>query len=359
MADDVDQESKTEDPTPRRREEARRQGQVPFSAELVGSLVLLAGVVGLGYIGPSLWTAMRQVFRYDLATSFRDDLDSATATELIARTAFRVLVALLPFLAALLAVGVLASVAQTGFQINTEKLAPDPDRLNPANGVGRLFSVGALVKGLLTLVKVAALALVAYLIIEGRAGVLTALSRDRLGYAAPAAWALVERLALYMSVAVAAVAVFDYLYQRYKFEQSLKMTKEEVKREFKEEEGDPQVKARIRQFARERLKRKMLAEVPKATVVITNPTHYAVALRYDPRAGDAAPVVVARGTGAFALRIARAARESGVAVVERPPLARALVGVKEDTAIPAALFRAVAEVLAFVYKLRGTAPPAA
>lgn len=359
MAEEVDQESKTEDPTPRRREEARRQGQVPFSAELVGSLVLLAGIIGLGYIGPALWAAMKQVFRHDLAQSFREDLDSASAAELFARTAARVLIALLPFLAALLAVGILASVAQTGFQINTEKLSPDLDKLNPANGFGRLFSTGALVKGLLTLVKVAALGFVAYLILEGRAGVLLALSRDRLGYAAPAAWALVERLALYMAGAVAGVAIFDYLYQRYKFEQSLRMTKEEVKREFKEEEGDPEVKARQKQLARERMKRKMLNEVPTATVVVTNPTHYAVALRYDPRAGDEAPIVVARGTGQFAKRIAKAARESGVTVVERPPLARALVGVKEGQAVPAGLFRAVAEVIAFVYKLRGTAPPVA
>lgn len=357
MAEDVDQESKTEDPTPRRREEARKQGQVPFSAELVGSLVLLAGIVGLGYIGPALWSAMKHVFRQDLAQSFREDLDSASAAELFARTATRVLIALLPFLGALLAVGILASVAQTGFQINTEKLSPDLDKLNPANGLGRLFSTSALVKGLFTLVKVAALGLVAYLILEGRAGVLLALSRGQLGYAAPAAWALVERLALYMAGSVAGVAIFDYLYQRYKFEQSLRMTKEEVKREFKEEEGDPEVKARQKQLARERIKRKMLSAVPTATVVVTNPTHYAVALRYDPKAGDDTPIVVARGTGQFAKRIAKAARENGVMVVERPPLARALVGVKEGQAVPAGLFRAVAEVIAFVYKLRGAAPP--
>src|SRR6266545_2180334 len=339
MAEEVDQESKTEDPTPRRREEARRQGQVPFSAELVGSLVLLAGVIGLMNIGPDVWAAMLNIFRHDIPRAFHPEFDTTAAAELFARTLGRMLSALLPLFGILLAVGVAVSVAQVGFQINTEKLSLDFDKLNPANGVKRLFSVAALVRGGLTILKVVALAAVAYIVLEGRAGVITSLSRDRLAGAAPAVWAVVMRLALYLTGAVAAVAVLDYFYQRYKFEQSLRMTKEEVKREMKEEEGDPMMKARLRQIARERTKRKMLSEVPKATVVVTNPTHYAVALRYDPNR-DAAPVVVAKGAGAFAKRIAELARQSGVAVLERPPLARALhAGVKEGQPIPGPLFR--------------------
>ncbi len=329
---------------------------MPFSAELVGSLVLLAGVIGLMNIGPDVWAAMLNIFRHDIPRAFHPEFDTTAAAELFARTLGRMLSALLPLFGILLAVGVAVSVAQVGFQINTEKLSLDFDKLNPANGVKRLFSVAALVRGGLTILKVVALAAVAYIVLEGRAGVITSLSRDRLAGAAPAVWAVVMRLALYLTGAVAAVAVLDYFYQRYKFEQSLRMTKEEVKRELKEEEGDPMIKARLRQIARERTKRKMLSEVPKATVVVTNPTHYAVALRYDPNR-DAAPVVVAKGAGAFAKRIAELARQSGVAVLERPPLARALhAGVKEGQPIPGPLFRAVAEVLAFVYKLRGTSP---
>jgi flagellar biosynthetic protein FlhB len=359
VAEEVDDESKTEDPTPRRREEARRQGQVPFSAELVGSLVLLAGVIGLTYVGPDVWRSMMGVFRHDLPRVFQPEFDGTAAVELIARTVARMIAALLPFFGIMLAVGIAASIAQVGFQINTEKLTLDFDKLNPANGAKRLFSVGALVRGGLTLLKVVALALVAYLVLEGRAGIITTLSRDRLAGAAPAAWAVVLRLALYLTVAVALVAVLDYLYQRYRFERSLRMTKEEVKRELKEEDGDPQVKARIRQIARERSRQRMLRKVPEATVVLTNPTHYAVALRYDPNRDDA-PVVVAKGTGIFARRIAEIARKSGVTVVERPTLARALyAGVKEGQPIPGTLFRAVAEVLAFVFKLRGTGPAAA
>jgi flagellar biosynthetic protein FlhB len=356
VAEEVDRESKTEDPTPRRREEARRQGQVPFSAELVGSLVTFAGVIGLMYTGADVWSALMETFRHDLPRAFQPEFDTEAAAELFARAVARLLAVLLPLFGALLAVGIVASVAQTGFQINTEKLAPDFDKLNPANGVSRLFSVAALVRGLLAILKVVALGLAAYLVLSPRAGVVMALSTDRLAWAAPAAWALVIRLALYLTAAVALVAVLDYLYQRYRFEQSLRMTKEEVKRELKEEEGDPQIKARLRQLARERIRRRMLSQVPKATVVVTNPTHYAVALRYDP-ASDSAPVVVAKGSGTFAKRIADLARKNGVMVLERPPLARALyAGVKEGQPIPNQLFRAVAEVLAFVYRLRGIGP---
>lgn len=351
MAEEVDDESKTEDPTPRRREEARRQGQVPYSAELVGSLVLVGGVLALRYIGPNIWDTFIGVFRYDLPRVFRSDFGPAEAVELMARTGLRALGALLPFFGLLLAIGVGASVAQVGFQLNTEKLEPNFDKLNPANGLGRLFSGAAVVRGLLTVAKVLALAVVAYVVLDGRGGLIASLGTGRLAGAAPVAWALVNRLALYLSGAVALVAIFDYAYQRHRFEMSLRMTKEELKQELKQEEGDPLIKARIRQIARERTKRKMLTEVPKATVVVTNPTHYAVALRYNADR-DSAPVVVAKGKGPLAKRIARLARDSGVPVVERPPLARALHALREGQPIPGALFRAVAEVLAFVMKLR-------
>ncbi|MBN9518845.1 flagellar biosynthesis protein FlhB [bacterium] len=351
MAEDVDPESKTEDPTPRRREEARRQGQVPFSAELVGSVVLLAGVIALGNVGPAVGTTMADVFRTDLATAYRADLTPEDVRDMLTALVLRLLGTLAPMFAVLLGIGVAAAVAQVGFEINTEKLSPDFNKLNPVNGVGRLFSVAALVRGLLTVLKVLALAVVAYVVIEPRFGVVLSLARDRLGGSVLAAWALVVRLATYLSAAVALVAVLDYLYQRRRFEQSLRMSKQELKDELKQEEGDPQLKARIRQIGRDRLRQKMLKAVPTATVVVTNPTHYAVALRYDAER-DAAPVVVARGSGVFAKRVRKLARDRGIPVVERPVLARALYGLKEGQPIPGPLFRAVAEVLAFVYRLR-------
>ena len=354
MAEDADPESKTEDPTPRRREEARKQGQVPFSTDLVGAAVTLAGIIGLSTFGRAIGNTMLETFRTDLPKLFRAELTTEAAQQLLGQAAVNLMVALAPLFALLLAVGIAASVIQAGFQITPERLELKFDKLDPAAGLGRLFSVAALVRGLLALLKIAAIAAVAYLLVEGRSGVIASLGRGHLGGAVSASWGLVVRLGLYLTVAVAVVAALDYAYQRMRFERSLRMTKDELKRELKQDDGDPQVKHRIRQMARERMRRqKMLAEVPKATVVVTNPTEYAVALRYE-SGKDAAPVVVARGKGALAKRIADAARTAGVPVLERPPLARALfAGVREGQFVPPELFAAVAEVIAFLYRLKG------
>jgi flagellar biosynthetic protein FlhB len=359
VAEEVDEESKTEAPTPRRREEARRQGRVPFSAELVGSAVILAGAIGLGSYGPAVWQTMMDVYQHNLGRPNRGDMGVEGARELLQRDSFQVLTALVPFMGTVLATGITISVVQVGFQINTEKLEPDFDRLNPTNGFSRLFSLQSVVRLALTLVKVVALAAVAYWVIEGRGLLIFSLSTYRLPAATTAGWAVVVRLATYLTAAVAGTSFLDYAYQRYKFEQSLKMTKQELKEEVKREEGDPQIKGRVRQLQRDRSRRRILTEVPKATVVVTNPTHYSVALRYTPPR-DAAPVVIAKGTGLMARRIAELARRHSIPVLERPPLARALFqGVREGQGIPPVLFRAIAEVLAFVYRLRAPAPPPA
>ena len=353
MAEDVDEESKTEDPSPRRREEARKQGQVPFSQELVGAVVLLAAVIGMIVFAKSIGDRLLQVIRDDLPAARHDSLTPADAQKLFTQAALRLGAAVAPWFGLMLLAGIAASVVQAGLQLTPEKLELKFDRLNPATGAQRLFSTAALVKGGLAILKVAAIGGVAYWVFEGRVGVILGLSHDRLGGAAVSAWAVITRLALYLAAATALVAAVDYIHQRRRFEAGLRMTKQEVKDELKQEEGDPQLKARMRQLARERMMRKMLTEVPKATVVITNPTHYAVALRYDTLT-DETPVVVARGAGAFALKVIALARDSGVPVVERPALARAIyAGVKEGRPIPGNLFRAVAEVIAFVYRLRG------
>lgn len=356
MAEETDPESKTEEPTPRRREEARRQGSVPFSSELVGSVVLLAGVIALRYVGPDLGSVMMNVFREDLRNPIHADLTSDGAKDLFVRVVRRIFVVLVPLFVVLMSVGIAASVAQVGFQLNSEKLALKFDRLNPVSGMSRLFSMPSLFRGFLTILKVVALGAVAYWIIEGRSTTITGIPRDRLPGAAMASWALVMRLALYLVAAVAGVSILDYFFQRRRFERNLRMSRQELKDEMKQEEGDPHIKARIRQIQRDRMRHKMLREVPKATVVITNPTHYAVAIRYT-TGHDAAPVVIAKGMGIIALRIAKLASEHKIPVLERPELARAIYsGVQEGQPIPSVLFRAVAEVLAFVYRLKGIGP---
>jgi flagellar biosynthesis protein FlhB len=352
MAEDVDPESKTEDPSPRRREEARRQGQIPFSQELVGAAVLLAAMIGLLNFGRGMGDVLLDVYRVELSSAFRAELTPIVAQELFARGLVRALVAMGPFFALLLTAGIAASAAQVGLQFNPDKLELKPDRLNPATGAKRLFSAAALVKGGLGVLKIVAIGYVAWWVLEGRFGVVLSLTSGTIRDGADAAWSLAVRLGLYLSAATALVAAFDYFYQRRRFEVGLRMTKQEVKDEMKQEEGDPQLKHRMRQLARERMKKRMMQEVPKATVVITNPTHYAVALRY--AAGDVAPVVVAKGAGVLAERIRQLAREHSVPLVERPPLARALyAGVKDGQPVPGVLFQAVAEVLAFIFRLRG------
>lgn len=355
MAEEIlDAESRTEEPTPRRREEARRQGLVPFSAELTGNLVLLGGILGLRYLGPAIGDGLLGIIRYDLRwPAIEEPWDESVAQALLMRTFIRALGLLLPLVGLLLLIGVAASMVQVGFQINTEKLAPDIDKLNPAKGVQRLFSLSALVRGLLTLLKVAALIAIAYWLLASNWGRISNLWQKPLEWSVAAVWRMIQQLALVLAAAVVLIAVVDYLYQRRRFELSLRMTREEVKRELREEEGDPQIKARMRQMQRERARRRMLAEVPQATVVITNPLQVAVALRYDPQR-DSAPVVLARGRGRWAEVIREVARRHNVPLLSRPPLARALFqAVREGQMIPVALFRAVAEVLAFLYRLRG------
>ena len=354
MADDADPESKTEDPTERRRQEARDQGQIPFSAEMVGAILLLVGVIGLSSLGTAIGEGMLDVFRQDLRTTYKPNFSTSSAYHLIVSVVVRMLAVLLPMFGLLMLIGISASVLQVGFQINPDRLELKLDRLNPASGFGRLFSLQSVVKAVLTIAKLLALAAIAYVVLDGRIGVIAGLHRETVSGAVVTSWGLVSRLAVSLSAAIAVVTIGDYLYQRYKFEKSIRMTKQEVKDEHKREEGDPEVKAKRRQIAREIVQRKMLAEVPKATVIITNPTHIAIALRYE-EATDAAPVVVAKGVGPLAEVILKLARENSVPIVERREVAQVLYRlVKEGRPIPFALFAVVATIIAFVRKMQNS-----
>lgn len=353
MAEDADPESKTEDASPKRREEARKLGQIPTSPEMAGGAILLAGILGISNFGPAIGRSLIEVFRKPATQLIPTDFNSEGAVNVLTQVGLNTVLALLPLFGLLVVVSIAVSIVQVGFQITPERMEADFNKINPASGFSRLFSTQALVKGFIAILKVGGLTAVAYWVVEGRVGQILGINHDRLDGAIGTAWSLVIRLGTYQSIAVALVGTIDYLYQRRHFENSLKMTKQEVKDEMKQEEGDPQYKARIRQIARDRARRKMLAEVPKATVVITNPTHYAVALRYD-QTRDAAPVLVAKGAGVFAKRIGDLARQNGVPLLERPEIARTIFAtVKEGQAIPPNLFRVIAEVIAFVFRLRG------
>jgi len=350
MAEDEGQD-KTEAPTPRRREEARKQGQIAFSPDLVGSVVLLAGIIALYAQGPNMAAVFLNAIRAQFAQPLPVELDAPGAQELFYRQFLLFASVLLPFLIVLVIVGVAVNLAQVGLNITPERLEPDISKLSPIKGFSRLFSVAAVVKGLLAFLKLAVLVGVIYWVMRPRLGIFAALATSDVAGGADLAWNLLTRLALSLAGVFVIIGVIDFFYQYNRLERSLMMTRQELKEELKREEGDPLVRQRMRQLARERARQRMLAEVPKATVVVTNPTHYAVALLYKP--GMTAPRLVIKGAGDLAARIVERARNAGVPIVERPSLARTLFRqVPEGREIPADLFLAVAEIIAFVLRLR-------
>jgi flagellar biosynthetic protein FlhB len=355
MATPEDLDSRTEPATQRRREEARQEGRVTFSAELGGGLLLLAATVLLAAMARGVGSGLVDAVRDSLSKPRSATLAAGDAADLLGQEFQHWLAIAGGILGLLLAVGASAAVVQVGFHVAPDKLNVDFGRLAPADPLGKLVSGAALVRGGLALLKVAALALLAWLVLRGRGGVLAAAGDGDAGHLAARGWDLTLRLALAVAAALFLLGAVDYGFQRFRFERALRMTRQEVKEELKREEGDPAVRARVRKMQREMARRRMMAAVPKATVVVTNPTHVAVALRYE-RGVTAAPRVVAKGEGFVAEKIMELARRHGIPLVQRPPLARALFkAVAVGQEIPRTLFYVVAEVLAYVYRMRGVA----
>jgi len=354
MAEELGQ-SRTEAPTPRRRDEARSEGRVVVSTELTSGLLLLAAVGVLWFSSRGMGASLLEMVRYGVSRlpiqEFGPQQTCETLRGFLTRGAqlLAVLFALL-FLAAL---GVM--VGQVGFRMLPELAAPNGERIDPRTGLRRMFSLLALLRGGAVTAKVTIIAVLAVILVKGRFARLATFNRQSLASAVVQTWEIGLLLSLAVAAAFVLVGVVDYILQRLRFESSLRMTREEVKEEIKREEGDPQIKARIRKLARDLSQRRMMRDVPKASVVVTNPTHLAIALRYD-KGTQAAPCVVAKGAGYVARRIVETARRHGVPVVEHKPVAQALYkAVRLGQEIPAAMYQAVAEVLAYVYRLRGEA----
>ncbi|MCC6381754.1 MAG: flagellar biosynthesis protein FlhB [Dehalococcoidia bacterium] len=348
---------RTEAPTPRRRDEARRRGNVAKSQELVSTGVLLAAVVGLRLTGPALWEDLSAAVREGLKPPPAGDLTTSAVAAMGREAGVHALLAMLPLLAVLMAAGLALNLAQTGLLFTRSGLTPKLSRLNPGAGFKRIFSTEGVVALTRALAKMAVITLVVTFTMKAQLGEIATLSQASIPSAAARLAGLAFDVALRAGGVLFALALLDYAWQRRQHLRQLRMTKEEVRQELRESEGDPQVKAAIRR-RRQALLNRMIAAVPKADVVVTNPTHYAVAIKYDP-VGMPAPVVVAKGERLLALRIREVALKAGVPVVEEPPLARALyASVAVGGYIPANLFHAVAEVLAWVYALRRRAAEA-
>lgn len=351
MAEDSDLE-RTEPASPRKLERARAEGHVPRSRELSTFAVLLASAACLAFLGLFMYDGLRQVMRNGMTFGRAEITDPERPLELFALAGWEAMWVILPVALAVLFAAVVANVAISGWVFSLRPLSANLEKLNPIKGLARMLSWQALVELLKALLKAG--------LIAGAAGIAIWLQRDGLLTLAAepleAALSHFAQITLYTFLAATAafalVVTLDVPFQLWNYQREMRMTKEEVRQEQKEMEGDPQIKARIRAVMREQARRRMMTAVPKADVVVTNPLHYAVALEYKERRMRA-PIVVAKGTALVAERIKEIAREHRVPIVEAPPLARALYRHAEvgDT-IPAALFSAVAQVLAYVYRLQ-------
>jgi flagellar biosynthetic protein FlhB len=348
----VAQEDRTEQATPKRREDARREGRVVHSTEVSATAVILAAIVAGSWGAPGALGESRRLMRYWVGGLGTLDLTPETVGPILREALAQTAVLAVPLFAVAAAVGVAATVAQVGWLLRLQALVPKLERVSPARGLRRIFSSTGLMNLVKALLKIGVVGYVAYRVVLRSGTGAEALVEVDLGETLRFAGLGTRRTLGWVAGALAVLAALDYLFQRRRHEQTLRMTRQEVKEEHKETEGDPQIRTRFRRVHREISRRRMLAAVPTADVVLTNPVHVAVALRY--AAGTMrAPQVVAKGADELAERIKAVARTAGVPIVERRALARALFrSVKVGQEIPPALYRAVAEILAYIYSLR-------
>ena len=351
MAEESYQE-RTEKATPRKKREAREKGDVAKSMEIKSAIVLIASLLGLKLFGGLLLSRLSELMKYVFKGlhTFEVSVESVQAMSYSGLQYLFFMMA--PLVGMIMLAGLASNVIQTGFLFTGEQLKPKFSKISPAKGFKRMFSIRSMVELIKSIFKLFIVGLVSYislraelynypLLIHSNTGQIVAFI-SRVGFS------LAFRAALILLI----LAVFDYAYQRFEYEKKLRMTKQEIKDEYKRTEGDPQIKARIRSIQREQARKRMLSEVPKADVVITNPVHLAIALKYD-SSKSAAPVVTAKGARLIAERIKKIAYENDVPVVENKPLARMIYkNVEIGGLIPYELFKAVAEVLAYVYRLK-------
>src|SRR5690554_2152152 len=345
-------QEKTEEPTPRRLEKAREEGQTARSKELATMAVLLAGAGGLLMFGTSLASALEGIMRDAFVIERAAIFDTRQMSVQLILSAKEAALALAPILILLLIAAIAGSIGIGGLLFSAKAIAPKGNRMDPIKGLGRMFSMRSLIELLKAIAKVGLVMSIAILILNLRTEDLLSIAEEP---AVPAMEHVLWTLGwsfFFLSCATIIIAVIDVPFQIFDHHKKLKMTMQEVKDEYKDSEGKPEVKGKIRQLQREMAQRRMMQDVPKADVVITNPTHYAVALKYDQKSMGA-PVVVAKGSDEVAFKIMEVAREYKVEVLRTPPLTRAVYHNTEiGEEIPDGLYMAIAQVLAYVFQLR-------
>lgn len=355
MAEGSDPESKTEEATPRKLEEARKKGDVAKSPDVAAAMSLAGAtavlLIGGGYFSRQMAEDMLPFLAEPHAMI--GGLQAGAGVEIGMRAVW----AVTPFLAALmLAVivgGVGGNLAQSGFLFTAEKIKPKWSAVSPLSGFKRIFGPDGIVQFIKTFLKLVAIGAVCWWVLKPHTRELENLAAMSPAMILPFARDLAASLMISALIFLAFTAGADFIWQKFRFAKRMRMTKEETKEDYKQTEGDPHVKGKLRQIRMQRSRQRMMQAVPSATVVITNPTHYSVALRYEPDQGDAAPICVANGVDAVAFRIREMAKENGVPVVENVPLARALYATVEvDEVIPREHFEAAAKVIGFVMQGR-------
>lgn len=350
---------KTEPATQKKLDDARKEGQVAKSREIANGVGLLALFLVLkfwvGQMAEQFIEVFRLVYRLipETVTFWYGDTPTADILRLFRMVLLRLLIIIGPILIIGFIIAFLCDVVQVGWKPTAKPLMPKFSKLNPISGFKKIFSVNSLVELLKSIAKIVLITFVVYGYLKNQWHLLYSLYDYDLFQAVKLLGSVVTDLGLRVSLVVLLIAFADLIYQRVKFANDMKMTKQEVKDEYKQSEGDPQIKGKIRQKMQEVSRRRMMQELPKADVVITNPTHYAVAIKYDPEVAQA-PVVIAKGEDFLAAKIKEIARENDIEIVENKPLARTLyANVDVGQMVPQELYQAVAEVLAFVYKLKG------
>ncbi len=348
MADDAE---KTEEPSAKKLEDAKKEGNVPRSQDTSAFITLIVAVVVVYFATSFLTSRIEHLYRY-YSAFIGIEITPRTAYEIGLNTLRELVLMVIPIAAVVALAGVLASVAQFGFVFTTKPLTPDLKKIDPIKGLGKLFSMKKLIEAIKITAKVAIVFAVAFYFLLQDIDELPTVIHFSLEH--QIGW-LVEKILMLVAIMLMVLfvlAMVDLMIVRMQYFKDLRMSKQEVKDEYKQMEGDPQVKARIKKIQMEMAQKRMMAEIPTADVIITNPTHYAVALRYD-KARENAPRVIAKGIDNMALKIKEIGREHAIQIIENPPLARELYAKCDlDEIIPENFYQAVAEVLAFVYKAK-------
>jgi flagellar biosynthetic protein FlhB len=354
--EEQEQSQKTEDPTARKLEKGRERGQVAISQEVGHWGILLGGAAGVLFLAPWMMRQLTLTSKALIEQAGTLPTDGPYLNRLFAQVSWEMLIVLAPILGLLVTIALGLQLAQSGFIWAPERVEPDLHKLSPVRGLKRLFSLRSLVEFTKGIVKLTLVAAVAFGLALPVLSDLAIIPAKDVGVALDRTHLIAIRLAVGTIAVLTVIAGLDYAYQKYSFLRQMRMTKQELKDEHKQTEGDPMVRARIRRIRTERARRRMMAKVPKADVVITNPTHYAVALEYKMETMPA-PRLVAKGVDSLAKRIREVAEENEVPIVENPPLAQALYATVDlDEEIPTEHYKAVAEVIGYVMRLKGKLP---